>query len=1169
MEPETQQAPPVVAVVVVHEPGDWFEATLDALAEQDYPNLRFLFLDTTVRGGAAGVGDDSSTESGAIARGDLETRIKLRLPGAFVRNVGANVGFGATANEVLRLVEGDKGFFLFCHDDVAPAPDAVRILVEEIYRSNAGVVGPKFVEWDEPGVLQSVGLGVDRFGEVDLGIDPGELDQEQHDGVRDVFALPAAFLLARADLFREIEGFDPAIGFHGDDIEFCWRLHHSGARVVVVPSAVVRHRAQLAERRPDINHTVVAARHRMRTVATLTGPTRLPGRTVEMVLLTVVELVVGVFTGRFGEAWASLRAILGLIPRTLSIFARRRAVKPHRRVPEREVLGLQIGGSARVSGYLRARATATFVGADANVRRWKESTSAPVLAWVAVLVAIFIGSRKFVSDGVPAVGEFLPLPESPRDLLSSYTSGWNPNGLGSTSANPTGWATLSGLSLFTLFRMGALHTAFVVGLVVIGLIGLWKLATVFPSTRARIGALVVYAASPLVGGAMSAGRLTVLVAFAATPWIVHTIRRAVGVETADPQSASLDLADGLVMLSWSARIRRTAAAMLVVGLAAAFVPVMVVIALVITLVLFVATLLALAPWRTAALYLGVGLAAVVGGLLLNFPWSVTWSWDQLVGPPPVGDPGVGIAELASFHIGAMDFTSLSLALYVPVVAAIALARAWRLTWAIRSGLLVVVFGGAAVFSDSGSLPFRGPEAGILLAPVAVGLAISAAAALAAFDLDVRGGSFGWRQPLGLLASIGVVVGVFPGVVAISDGGWNAPSTPLSRLVEAQLPDDAVDRVLGESNENGPLVEPGRGGYNVLLIGDARLLPVPAVEYRDGVSYAVIDDGPFDVTDRWAPPTSDASGTIELALDQMASSSTLRAGRLLAPLGIRFIVAPEFDNVQSTTAEPLPLPGGLIDALEDQLDLTAVTGLPTLEVFENRAWIPTVSQLTGSTAEASRTAGAGALVRADLNSAAPVFLGSDHTESITDDVVPGVVHLAVPFDENWTLSVDGENIEPRRAFGVTTAFDIETPGVAVLSYSTPPSRPLLLLIQVIVWLAVMFAATRISLPLARRSGPLVADETLIDFDDVGVDGSDDDDADGVARGIPVADPGLDMTGAVARAEIAAEDPENELDNDAAIDPDSVVAPDPDIDPDNDAADERAGDVVDDAADEDAR
>ena len=88
---------------------------------------------------------------------------------------------------------------LICHDDVAPDPGALRLMVEELYRSNAGAVGPKLVDWDDPSVLQAVGLGMDRFGEIDPVIEPGEVDQEQHDGVRDVFVLPSAYLLVRAD----------------------------------------------------------------------------------------------------------------------------------------------------------------------------------------------------------------------------------------------------------------------------------------------------------------------------------------------------------------------------------------------------------------------------------------------------------------------------------------------------------------------------------------------------------------------------------------------------------------------------------------------------------------------------------------------------------------------------------------------------------------------------------------------------------------------------------------------------------------------------------------------------------------------------------------------------------------------------------------------------------
>ena len=97
METDPQLVPSVVSVMVVHEPGDWFDETLEALAEQDYPNLRTLFLLT-------------ATEDDEVR--DLTARIRSVIPSAFVRSLPANVGYGPSANEVLRLVEGDNGFFL-------------------------------------------------------------------------------------------------------------------------------------------------------------------------------------------------------------------------------------------------------------------------------------------------------------------------------------------------------------------------------------------------------------------------------------------------------------------------------------------------------------------------------------------------------------------------------------------------------------------------------------------------------------------------------------------------------------------------------------------------------------------------------------------------------------------------------------------------------------------------------------------------------------------------------------------------------------------------------------------------------------------------------------------------------------------------------------------------
>ncbi len=229
---ETHIAPPVVAVIVTCNPGEWFEETLQAFASQDYPELSVLVLD-------------------AASTIDPTPRVARVLPGAFVRLMPENKGFGATANEVLTMVEG-ASLLLFCHDDVAPDPDAIHILVEESFRSNAGVVAPKLVSWEDPTRLLHVGMAVDKGGAVVDRMEPGEIDHGQHDAVRDVFLAPGGCTLVRFDLFAELGGFDPEIFAMGEDLDLCWRAQILGARVVVAPGARVRHLEMLASGRRSL-----------------------------------------------------------------------------------------------------------------------------------------------------------------------------------------------------------------------------------------------------------------------------------------------------------------------------------------------------------------------------------------------------------------------------------------------------------------------------------------------------------------------------------------------------------------------------------------------------------------------------------------------------------------------------------------------------------------------------------------------------------------------------------------------------------------------------------------------------------------------------------------------------------------------------------------------------
>jgi hypothetical protein len=78
-----------------------------------------------------------------------------------------------------------------------------------------------------------------------------------------------------------------------------------------------------------------------------------------------------------------------------------------------------------------------------------------------------------------------------------------------------------------------------------------------------------------------------------------------------------------------------------------------------------------------------------------------------------------------------------------------------------------------------------------------------------------------------------------------------------------------------------------------------------------------------------------------------------------------------------------------------------------------------------------------------------------------------VHLAVPFDRAWFLTVDGADVPPRPAFGSTMAFDVPMAGAAELTYRTSRLHALWQFVQVLGWAAVALAATNIG---ARRGRP---------------------------------------------------------------------------------------------------
>ena len=122
------------------------------------------------------------------------------------------------------------------------APDWLEALLEYAQQPAIGVVGAKLLFPD--GGLQHVGVTI-------LDGKPGHPFYSypaQHPGYycRNVLphncaAVTGACLMTRAEVFREVGGFDEALPLNYNDVDYCLRVRRAGYRVVYTPHAQLYH----------------------------------------------------------------------------------------------------------------------------------------------------------------------------------------------------------------------------------------------------------------------------------------------------------------------------------------------------------------------------------------------------------------------------------------------------------------------------------------------------------------------------------------------------------------------------------------------------------------------------------------------------------------------------------------------------------------------------------------------------------------------------------------------------------------------------------------------------------------------------------------------------------------------------------------------------------------
>lgn len=1009
--------PPVVVVVVAHDPGDWFEQTLASIDAQTYANLSVLVID-------------------AGSHQPLAARIAAVLPDAHERRLEANPGFGPACNEVLGAVQG-AAFYLLCHDDVRLEPDAVRLLVEEAFRSNAGIVGPKLVRWDDPDRLLAVGMGADKLGQPAPLVEPGELDQSQHDPVREVFYVPGAATLVRADLFAALSGFDPGIDLHGEDLDLCWRAHVAGANVIVAPAARVAHLEALAHRRPADDRRRLQMRHRLRVVLCAYGPAHRLRVLPQGLVLTVVEVVYATLLGRFGQARDVAGAWWWNLRRLGEVRARRRAVATVRSVSDHDVRALQVGGSARVAGFLRGRLGPDDERITSTLR--SSTAGSSLLAWGAVLFVLLVGSRDLLTDKLPAIGDFAAFPASPGELLAEWVRGYNDIGVGVEGPGPPALGLFGVSSVLAFGSTSLARTLLVLAALPIGAAGAWRLARPIGSRRARIAGLLVFVANPLMYNALAQGRWSGMVMIALGPWMLLHLARASGVVPygstggeAGPGAPERPLVHHILHLG------------LVVAVAGLWLPVAPLIVGVMAAAVVVGGLLVgQVAGAVRTLVAAVGAAVVAGALLA--PWSLSLAGapaDVLLGSSLGDAPDLAVGELLRFQTGPVGASTFGWALLLGSSLALLIGRSWRLAWAARGWMVALASWGAVILVEQGWLPesLSVPVPEVLLAPAVGGLALAAAMGMAAFETDLPDYHFGWRQLASVVAAAGVVVSILPVLASAASGRWDMPQ-----------------RDVGETLALSPEVE-AAGAYRVLWVGDPDVVPLagwalpPTGLERPGQRFVLgtSSGGAPTVEDLWL---GDAPSGTQLLLDALvvaADGGTTRLGSLLAPMGVRYIIVPDRLG-PGEEGVPQGSAGALVDLLSRQLDLSPVQTGAGLRMFRNAAWVPARASVGAEVVLPE--GGDGVAPVPELAGATPVLPGDALTPVSGPVTGPAQVYVADQASSAWALAVDGRPAGRDDVLGWAMAFPIDQGGEATLAYDSPIGRRAVAVAPVVLWLAV--------------------------------------------------------------------------------------------------------------------
>jgi GT2 family glycosyltransferase len=966
----------VTAVIVAHDGAEWLPRVISAVLEQTHPLQRIVAVDTGSRDRSGAVladllgpdavfGMERDTGYGAAVARALTHRAATVPAGA--AGTGGTAGPGGF-REDRGPGNGPAEWIWLLHDDCEPEPDALDMLLRgAAVTPGAAVLGPKVLDWSDRRVILEAGLAIDTAGRRISGTEPREIDQGQHDGDRDVLAVSSAGMLVRRDVWDEVGGFDTGLSPFREDVDFCWRVHAAGYRVRVITDAIVYHleasargRRQVAAaprpRQADRRNALIVLLANLPVpamIAALIGNAALSAARIGFFLLAKRPEAAREEALAFGSVLAR-PAQLYRARQQRRMRGRRRAYGALRsQVPRgRSVRMLAEFAAATLSPSSRAEATGSHHASDDpsdddslltdSGLAQRILTNPGILLFTALLVIALVSERALLGSGPLGGGALQPSWGGAAALWGEYLAGFHAVGVGSAASTPPYIAVIAAVSTVLGGKPWLAVEVILLGCVPISGITAYLASRRISSHRAvRVWLAASYALLPAATGAVAAGRVGTAVVFMVVPVIVATA--------------------GRVLTQPRRRARRAAwATGLLIALAAAFVPLVWVVAV------LIAALAALAFGRARRdVVANLAIVALVPPVLLA-PWTLS------VAEHPTAlllEAGLQPPGLASRNLPASSLLQLSpggpgtppawvtAGLLLAALAALLMRRRAAAAWGVTlAGLLTAIAVTRFLITPPGGGPAVPAWSGVALLVAAIGLLL--AVAIVGDELPALFAAGGPRR---LAVCAMAVAACAPPLLAAGYWITNGVAGPVTRVAGPELPAFVSVSSASDLQLRTLVLRPGPAfvGYTLLRGSDPPL-----------GNEALTQPG----------PASRALGRVVAELAAPQGSDIGDAGASLAQFAIGYVLL------------PAPVDQSLARLLDGVVGLRAVSQTPSFELW--------------------RVADTAARARVIEPGGAQVAVSSG-TVNVSGAAPPagGTLVLAEPASAAWHAALNGRPLTP--------------------------------------------------------------------------------------------------------------------------------------------------------------